>query len=440
MPSLIVEDIAPFLHYTPSNEWRLGLDNLTQSSGGTITVTASAASTVCFSFYGTGVGIYGTRRFASGLYRVKLNDSALNTESAEFQGNIWGQTLFKDSALPKGTHRVCLENMENKLRDLDYIILDPSIGSDDETVTAHTVQDTDPSFSYDPLEQWTLDAPDVHAYSAGSGHATNIIGSSARLRFKVRTLPPRFKVVITERIRVIVCYRFSKLNSSIATGDAIALYGPAGTKAAPSYSVRVDNRSAEIFSASTFSFNPLRPQQLMYFGGNLGPGEHELEVKLEAAIPEQFLVIDYAQIFTTPSIGGDTPLLGVIPSTNSTATPKSASNPNSIPAGLLAAIVVTGSIAFLALALLLWIFLLIKRGKLRRPVDPERTNRRLDPLFVSGIFQSEGTASPGLAPVPYFVGPIEASQVRRKSRVELENPRPTGPGRSQAPPPVYSNP
>lgn len=77
--------------------------------------------------------------------------------------------------------------------------------------------------------------------------------------------------------------------------------------------MRVDKRPPEDFSASTFNLKPLRAQQLMYFGGNLGPGEHELEVKLGAVSPEQFLAIDYAEIFTTPSIGGDAPLLETVP-------------------------------------------------------------------------------------------------------------------------------
>jgi hypothetical protein len=50
----------------------------------------------------------------------------------------------------------------------------------------------------------------------------------------------------------------------------------------------------------------------MYFGSNLGPGDHELVVQLGAARPnEQFLAIDYAEIFTTPSIGGDAPVVEV---------------------------------------------------------------------------------------------------------------------------------
>lgn len=89
-------------------------------------------------------------------------------------------------------------------------------------------------------------------------------------------------------------------------GDAIALYGPAGAQAASGYEVVVDDRKPETFSASTFDLEILRTRQLMYFGSNLGPGEHEITVKVTQLMsPQQFLSIDYAEVFTTPSIGGD---------------------------------------------------------------------------------------------------------------------------------------
>lgn len=89
------------------------------------------------------------------------------------------------------------------------------------------------------------------------------------------------------------------------SGDAIALYGPSGAEAAQVYSVQVDNRTAQSFTAAKFGNQPFRPKELMYFGGNLGAGQHELVVTLNSvSSAQQFLAIDYAEIFTAPSIGG----------------------------------------------------------------------------------------------------------------------------------------
>ncbi|KAH6901882.1 hypothetical protein BKA70DRAFT_1521498 [Coprinopsis sp. MPI-PUGE-AT-0042] len=423
MPSLIVEDIAPFLRYSPSDQWRHAIRDLTLSSGGSVTVTETINADACFSFYGTGVGIYGSKRQDSGKYRVRLDDSNLEPRDGNATADAWDQELFKDSALPKGNHTVCHVNLDAKFRDLDYMIFEPSIGNGGETVTVHAVQDTHPSFAYDPPGHWAEDAPDAHSYSGGTGHATNFFGATAKLSFKLRLIHGQ---------------------TTNFEGDAIALYGPAGTEATSFYTVKLDNGTAEGFSASTFDFKPLRAQQLMYFRGNLGPGEHELLVRLEASSLEQFLAIDYAQIFTTPSIGGDAPLLE--------ATSSNASN--QLPVGLIAGIAVLGSITFISLVLLLWVFLLIKKGKLRRVANPGATSNQPDPSLLATRLRVDGR-SPGQVPVPYFISPVCSSnadtltrtlsssdptcsqglRVLRKSRNEGLGERVT-----QPPPPVYSNP
>ncbi|KAH6901885.1 hypothetical protein BKA70DRAFT_1196588 [Coprinopsis sp. MPI-PUGE-AT-0042] len=366
MPSLIVEDIAPFLSYSP-RDWRLGTTDLIRSSGGSITATDVEGATVSFSFYGTGVGIYGSTRPRYGGYQVLVDGRPYEVQSGRSDREIWQQPLFTVGDLPKGDHTVVLRNVEAKLRDLDYFTWEPSIGNDDEPVTIQTVQDSHPSFTYDPPEKWTTDAPNVQAYSGGTGHATNHITATARLRFKVRTAPLR---------------------------DAIALYGPAGNQAASVYTVRMNDRQPESFSASTFNFTVLRAQQLMYFGGNLGPGEHELVIQLGAvASAQQFLAIDYAEIYTTPSIGGDAPLAVACPN-------------SSMPVGLIAAVAVTGSFALVCLALLIWIFVLVKKGKLRRQGDHGSTNHRPNPSVFSSVFNSDNGPTPGLVPVPYHVPPM----------------------------------
>lgn len=151
MPSLIVEDIAPFLSYSPG-DWRLGENNLrlyvlmshcssskyighaaeilNRSSGGSITATENAGATVSFKFYGTSVAIFGSSRPEFGNYSVRVDDTPFEVKSGRSDRETWHQTLFSVDNLPKGDHVVSLENVEARRRDLDYVryfVLFPSL-------------------------------------------------------------------------------------------------------------------------------------------------------------------------------------------------------------------------------------------------------------------------------------------------------------------------
>ena len=176
--------------------------------------------------------------------------------------------------------------------------------------------------------------------------------------------------------------------SSSCSGDAIALYGPAGAEAANVYSIQVNNRPVQSFSATTFQNQFVRPKQLMYFGSNLGRGEHELVITLVSVTSaQQMLAIDYAEVFTTPSIGG----------------------PSSTPVGLLAAIAVAGALATLSLCFTVWIFVLVKQGRIRRSSELERRHPNpstFSTLFFSGRRRGQGPEVVG----PYSLGPVSSQQ------------------------------
>ena len=87
-----------------------------------------------------------------------------------------------------------------------------------------------------------------------------------------------------------------------AIGDAIAIYGPSGPAGAASYSVQVGTDTPSHYSALKQFY---RPRQLLYYGANLGPGSHNITLKLESTSDlSQMLAIDYAEIYTTESLGG----------------------------------------------------------------------------------------------------------------------------------------
>ncbi|KAH6912743.1 hypothetical protein BKA70DRAFT_774016 [Coprinopsis sp. MPI-PUGE-AT-0042] len=372
MPSFltVVEDTAPFLTY--SDGWRPGTSNddklLDRYSESSFTVTASQNAAFSFNFFGTSVGIYGAKRGNHGRYQVTIDGTAFPTESAAGPDSV-NQTLFS-TGLDKGEHTVRLSNLEAKFRDIDYVAWEQSVGKDDEQLIVNTIQDSHPSFIYTPADRWGTSPPFVAAYSGGDGHATNSVGATARLRFR-RT----------------------------CSGDAIALYGPSGSVAAPLYSVRVDNRAAQTFSAAKFDNQAFRAKQLMYFGGNLGSGEHELVVTLGAvSSSQQFLSIDYAEIFTTPSLGG------------SFASATGGSSSSTAPIGLIVAVAITGALAVICLALLVWIFVLVKKGKLRRPSSEEEKTYP-DPSLISSQYHAGGpnthhTGNSAFTPTPYLVEPL----------------------------------
>ena len=80
------------------------------------------------------------------------------------------------------------------------------------------------------------------------------------------------------------------------------MYGPAGPNGASAYSVQV-NRDPPSTHTSFKAF--YRPRQLLYYGANLGAGTHTVTLKLDSiANQTQMLAIDYAEIYTTPSLGG----------------------------------------------------------------------------------------------------------------------------------------
>lgn len=86
-----------------------------------MTVTEEIDAKVCFSFYGTGVAIYGSTRARSGKYRVQLNETNLEMDGHSDTNN-WNQVLFENNVLPRGTHAICLVNREaGDYRDLDYV-------------------------------------------------------------------------------------------------------------------------------------------------------------------------------------------------------------------------------------------------------------------------------------------------------------------------------
>lgn len=340
MPSFqaIVEDTAPFLVY--SANWRAGTsaddssaDKYTQSS---FTVTQAANATMSFTFFGTYVGIYGAKRGNHGPYQVQVDNQQYPIGNGVATPDAFNQTLFSTN-LQNGLHTVTLTNNANTYLDVDYVSWQTSVGNDAETLIVNTYQDSHPAFSYSPTSSWGT--PDfVSSFSGSTGHATTTPGAFAEFTF---------------------------------AGDAVGLYGPVGPSGAAAFSVQVDGGTP---MNSTTNKQFYRPQQLLYYGSNLGSGIHTLKIQFGSSSgSNQALAIDYAEVYTTPSLGG---------SFGTTLPVRVAS---AFPIGATVGLAITSTLAFLALAAVVFLFLQRHKNHLfsslrTDPETPTMSGLRVEPF------------------------------------------------------------
>ena len=79
----------------------------------------------------------------------------------------------------------------------------------------------------------------------------------------------------------------------------MTLYGPVGPNGAPFY-VQLDNNTAINFSSNKQFY---RPQMVLFQASNLGGGQHTVKLTLESGSNSSLsLAIDYAKVYTTPSL------------------------------------------------------------------------------------------------------------------------------------------
>ncbi|EDR11964.1 uncharacterized protein LACBIDRAFT_313970 [Laccaria bicolor S238N-H82] len=332
MPSFqaIIEDTSPFLIY--STNWSSGTsadssaDKYSQSS---FTLTQSANTTMSFTFFGTSVGIYGAKRGNHGPYQVQVDNQQFPAGNGVASPDAFNQTLFSTS-LQKGVHTVTLTNGANTYLDVDYISWQTSVGNDDEALIVNTYKDSHPSFSYSPASSWGT--PDfVSSFSGSTGQ----------------------EMTVPQQVRAL-SLNLPSLGFSVegphepCAGDAVGLYGPVGPNGVSVFSAQVDGGTP---TNSTTNKQFYRPQQLLYYAGNLGRGGHTLKIQFGSSSGSgQALAIDYAEVYTTPSLGG------------SFGTTQAISASSTFPTGAIAGLSITSTLAFLALAGLVFLFIRKRRN------------------------------------------------------------------------------
>ncbi|KAJ7680294.1 hypothetical protein DFH06DRAFT_973298 [Mycena polygramma] len=271
-----VEDYSPIISY--SADWRAGSstsDSLADLySDSSFTLTQADGGTATFTYNGTSFSIFGSKRANHGFYQVTVDGNAFTPENgAVADPGQFQVPLFSSPPLVQALHTVTITNQGTSFIDIDFITWQSSVGSDDEQLIVNTVQDSDPAFAYTPPNSWGTNPPSIGTYSGSSGQC----------------------VPSSRRVVSFINHEYSITRSS---GDGVSLYGPVGPAGSP-YSVSLDGGAPVNHTANKQFY---QPQVLLYTATNLGPGQHMVKVAYEPTQPGQIFAIDYANVYTAPSL------------------------------------------------------------------------------------------------------------------------------------------
>ncbi|KAJ6499329.1 hypothetical protein C8R45DRAFT_1127142 [Mycena sanguinolenta] len=274
-----VEDFSPIITY--SSGWSAGssTDKLADLySDSSFTLTSTGGETATFSFNGTSFTIFGSKRNNHGSYQITVDGSLFPPQSGQSPDPGQFQVpLFTSPPLNQGLHVVTLTNQGTTFVDIDFITFQSSVGTDDEKLNVMTVQDSDPAFVYTPLNEWGLNPPNLGTYSGSSGHGTATPGASMTYTFEIRN---------------------SWMSNNRPVGDGVTLYGPVGPSGSP-FSVSLDGLPAVNYTANKQFYRSRVP---LYIASDVGPGQHVLKVSYLPSQPGQIFAVDYADVYTSPSV------------------------------------------------------------------------------------------------------------------------------------------
>ncbi|KAG6878473.1 hypothetical protein C0993_006315 [Termitomyces sp. T159_Od127] len=283
---LTIDDGNPLITYGPAGAW-------TQHNSSTDTteainfhsetwmMTQTPGATISFAFEGVDFVVYGTKSPQNGNYTVDVDGIVGNVlwtgQNTSIQYSV---PIYTSRVLPPMAHTITILNKNSGSLSVDYITWNVIVDSNKSgTLSRLVLDDIDPSFNYYG-GPWSDLPSHVGNFSDNTGHSTSTLGSAFNLTFSGKD----FTIVV---MRISFDFHME--------GDAISLYGSVGPNNG-AYSVQLDAQSAETFVATEPTYVT---QTLLYYGNNLGPGNHTLHVINEE---DSLFEVDYAEIFTLPNL------------------------------------------------------------------------------------------------------------------------------------------
>ncbi|KAF4621287.1 hypothetical protein D9613_000208 [Agrocybe pediades] len=378
--NLTLEDTSPMIRY--SANWRAGTSDdpsLDEYSEKTFMLTQKQGESLDFTYYGTAVAIFGAFRYNHGKYQAQLNGGQVFSGTGLADPAAFGQVLYTTNAT-LGLHSLTVVNVEDASLDVDYVTFQTSVGQDGEQLIVNTFEDNHPSFVYSPASAWSTSPAQVNWFSGSSGHSTTQPSAMAQFTFEVSSQQP--------------------------IGDAIALYGPVGPSGGE-YSVQVDNSNSSTFMAYNAFF---KPKEVLVYVGNLGPGTHTLQMQLTSTSLGE-LAIDYAEVYTTPSLGGR--FLGTAASSLNVG--DQVVQETKIPTGIIIGLTISSVLAVATSLLCVYLLFVLRR-------DNKYTRNTWQP-FIPHIVKPESfemTQGPEGSPTATFINPIAANK-RATNRTDMSS-------------------
>ncbi|KDQ25972.1 hypothetical protein PLEOSDRAFT_1044449 [Pleurotus ostreatus PC15] len=184
MPSLTttIDDPSPLISYSDNGNWfqpTAEIDSTGISiAGHSFTVTSTTGANMTFSFNGTGVQIFGSRKEERGNYDVAINGTAYTSVNSPVNYQ-YRQSLFALSKLPQALHTITLTHQpldkSQVWLDIDSITWISEIGTEGDQLIFTTYQDTDPSFVYNPPSAWSTLPDQLGTFNGGSGQSVTLI-------------------------------------------------------------------------------------------------------------------------------------------------------------------------------------------------------------------------------------------------------------------------
>ncbi|KAF4621261.1 hypothetical protein D9613_000222 [Agrocybe pediades] len=270
---ITLDDTSPMIRY--SSDWRPGSsvrDILADRySEKTFTMCQVDGDSFQLEFFGTVVGVFGAHRPNHGAYQALLDGIPATTNNGSSGTDAFMQSLYNGFAT-LGVHNLTFTNQESRFLDVDYITFETSVGQDDEELIVNTYQDNHPAFVYTPDSSWSKSTDKLSWLSGSSAHATSDPSATAKFTFQ------------------------GKYNGHPPNGYLC----PSGA----AFTVMMDNGSVTAYNASQQFF---KPKEILYYAGNLGKGNHTLQIQINSSTngtDSQQLVIDYAEVYTSASLGG----------------------------------------------------------------------------------------------------------------------------------------